>query len=104
MPEFVAPPMSRCGIRVRSATTGSPVMVLPTTNLSREVSLVNVSDSIISRKYTMLGAGLGTSTPIADLPGIGASILTLLVASASAILSWSPVILLTLIPGGIFSS
>src|SRR5690554_3248369 len=56
-------------------------------------------DSIKLLKKTLVLDLLGTSIPIADLPGIGASIRISEVASANAISLVKLVILLTLIPG-----
>ena len=82
LPEPVEPATSRCGIFARFAEMKSPSMSLPRpiTNgwWSRRVeAAVSTSASrTISRSV------LGTSIPTADLPGIGASIRTLSVATA----------------------
>ncbi len=57
-----------------------------------------VCASTISLKDTVLIALLGTSIPISDLPGIGASIRTSLAASAKAMSSVKLTILLTFTP------
>ena len=40
LPEPVVPAISRCGMRARSATTGTPPMSLPSASASGEVDLV----------------------------------------------------------------
>ena len=58
----------------------------------------NSLDSTISLKKTGVCSLFGTSIPIADFPGIGASILTPLAANPKAISSAKLTILLTFIP------
>ena len=72
-PEPVAPAMSRCGIFVRSSITSSPSRFRPSTTGSTRPARRNSALSIRSRTCTSRGVGLGTSMPIAALPGIGAT-------------------------------
>ena len=58
----------------------------------------NSLDSTISLKKTGVCSLFGTSIPMADFPGIGASILTPLAANPKAISSAKLTILLTFIP------
>ena len=50
LPEPVVPAISRCGMRARSTTTGSPPMVLPRQSGSFAWVSVYSSDDSISRK------------------------------------------------------
>ena len=100
LPEPVAPAIMTCGILAISPTITLPAISLPTTKdslLFLQLSL-NFSLSISSLIETTSVTLLGTSTPIADFPGIGASILTPEVAKFNAISSARLVILDTLIP------
>ncbi len=74
LPEPVAPAISRCGIFSRSAMIGWPSRLRPSAigSVARDRSHSAVSSS--SRNVTTLAVGLGTSTPTAALPGIGATI------------------------------
>jgi len=83
LPDPVAPAISMCGIRVRSPTTELPETSVPIASESRVWSFWKAGVWMISRSVTRLVALLGTSIPIADLPGIGAWI-RMAAASASA--------------------
>ena len=76
-----------------------PAISFPAANEILDWLFLNASFSISSLKYTLPASLLGTSIPIADLPGIGASILM----SAAARLA-SETILLTLTPSSGFNS
>ena len=52
LPLPVLPAMSRCGIRVRSATWHAPAMSLPSASVSGELFLAKVGDSKILRMLT----------------------------------------------------
>ena len=98
LPEPVAPAMRRCGILAISATTVFPAISLPTPNDIADWLSLNSLDSTSSLKYTLPASLLGTSIPIAALPGIGASILMSAAARLSLISSDKETILLTLTP------
>ena len=100
LPEPVAPAIITCGILAISPTITLPAISLPTTNDSLLFFLEDLKASLSKSSLidTISVVLLGTSTPIADLPGIGASILTPDVAKFKAISSARPVILDTLIP------
>ena len=99
LPEPVEPAISRCGIPLRSPTTGFPDMFLPTAKLIFDLELLNSFESIISLIFTAFILSFSTSMPTAALPGIGASILILLASRLRAISLESPTMLLTLTPG-----
>ncbi len=80
LPEPVAPATSRWTIFCRSASTALPVMSLPSQNASGEA--VEVNGPYTSPRATNDGRMLGTSTPTAVLPGMGASTRTSVAASA----------------------
>ena len=96
LPLPVAPAIRRCGILVRSAILISPVTLRPS-GTSIGLSLLGAF-STISRKPTVAICWFGTSIPINDFPGIGASIRISLAASASAKSSAKWVIRLTFTP------
>ena len=73
LPVPVAPAISRCGILARSATTGLPSRSRPSAIGSAARPRPQSADSISSRRVTIRAIGLGTSTPTAPLPGIGAT-------------------------------
>ena len=104
LPEPVVPATRRCGIFARSAQIMLPVISLPSATVSLLFESLNSGVSMISRIVTMDFALLGTSIPIADLPGIGASIRTLVAARRRAISSERLVILLILTPASGTSS
>ena len=68
LPEPVVPATSRCGMRARSAITGSPPMVLPRHSASFcfEVSKSWLASS--SRRNTVSRLWLGSSMPMALRP------------------------------------
>ena len=77
-PEPVAPEMRTWGISARLAMTARPAMSRPIATSSgwlvgvRRASL----ESRMSRSATSWRVRLGTSTPMADLPGMGARMRT----------------------------
>ena len=81
-----------------------PAISLPAANASFDGLLLNASFSISSLKNTLPASLLGTSIPMADLPGIGASILISAAARLSFISSASETILLTFTPNSGFNS
>ena len=83
-PAPVAPATERCGILQRSPKTGRPVMSLPSAIQSGGTWPRFGSASRISRIATIATVRFGISMPTADFPGIGASMRTLVAASASA--------------------
>ena len=95
-PEPVAPAISKWGILLKSAKQTTPEMSRPSG--TSKMCLLSRAASMISQKETGLTWVLGTSIPIKDLPGIGASIRTSRAASAKAISSDKETILLTLTP------
>src|SRR5215208_6103211 len=84
LPLPVVPATSRCGISERSKKTARPEMSLPSPT-GRVQSLASGYAWNTSPSVTFAGLVLGTSTPTALLPGIGASILTSVAARAYAI-------------------
>ena len=76
LPEPVVPAISTCGILEISAMMGSPEISSPRQNASLERWLWNCSDSTRSFRYTVRRSSLGTSIPMAALPGIGANMRT----------------------------
>ncbi len=78
LPEPVAPEMRMCGISARFAMTARPAMSRPmATSSGWEVDEGLASrDSRMSRSETSWRVRLGTSTPMADLPGMGARMRT----------------------------
>lgn len=94
----VAPATRRWGILFNSASTASPVISRPKPICNFDPGLLCCFESITSRKETIATSELGTSIPMADFPGIGASILISFAAKASARSSFRLTILLTLTP------
>ena len=80
LPEPVVPAIRRCGMRDRSVQTELPEMSLPSQTESGLA--VAGRSSKMSPSVTMFGLRLGTSTPTACLPGIGARMRISVVASA----------------------
>jgi len=74
-------------------------MVLPRPMLSTDLEDWNSLEARISRSQTICGFSLGISTPMAFLPGIGATMRIRLARIAMARSSASPVMRLTLMPG-----
>ena len=81
-----------------------PAISLPAANAIFDEVFLNVSVSISSLKNTLPASLLGTSIPMADLPGIGASILISAAARLNLISSAKDTILLTLTPSSGFNS
>ena len=98
-PEPVAPAMSKCGIFARSAITARPSRSLPSAIGSAARICRNSADSSTSRSTTISGVGLGTSTPTAPRPGIGATMRILGARMANARSSASAAICRTFTPG-----
>jgi len=99
LPDPVAPAISRCGIRAMSQRIGVPWMSRPRAAVSGAFDRTYSGDSRMLRSKTALVSLLGISMPIADLPGIGASIRTPIAARLRAISSARLTIRLTLTPG-----
>src|ERR1041385_3642010 len=99
LPELVEPATRRWGIFARSAYLCFPATSLPRAMVSLLGEFQNSGVSMDSLKLTTDGLELGTSTPIAALPGMGASTRTSIAARDIARLSARETILLTLIPG-----
>ena len=77
-PEPVAPEMRMCGISARFAITARPAMSRPmATSSGWDEAVGRVSfASRMSRRETSWRVRFGTSTPMADLPGMGARMRT----------------------------
>ncbi len=99
LPEPVAPAINRCGIAARSTTTGFPAMSFPRATVILEALFLKRLLSIISLRDTGTVSLLGSSSPMADFPGMGASILTEVAAMLRAMSSERASILLTFTPG-----
>src|SRR4030042_760697 len=86
LPLPVAPATRRWGILVKSAEIDSPPAPLPNARaiLDLETNFWNALVSTTPRRLTISEVMLGTSTPIYDLPGTGASILMVGAARAKA--------------------
>ena len=102
LPAPVVPATSRCGILVRSAPIARPAMSLPSHTVSGDQSAGGSWKT--SPRWTIRRRALGTSTPTACLPGIGARIRMSVAASAYARSSLSCATFETLIPGASRSS
>ena len=78
LPDPVEPEMRMCGISARLAMTARPAMSRPMATSSGWVVAVGLAsfDSRMSRSETSWRVRFGTSTPMADLPGIGARMRT----------------------------
>ena len=98
LPEPVAPAIRRCGILAISVAMTCPLISLPTANATLDLRFLKLSDSISSRNATIEFSLLGTSIPMAALPGIGASIRISAAARLSFMSSARFSILLTLTP------
>ncbi len=99
LPEPVEPATSRCGIFARLHEMYSPSMSLPRAITSGWWSRRVDGSVSTSARRTISRSVFGTSMPTADLPGMGASIRTLSVATAYAMFFCSWVIFSTLTPG-----
>src|SRR3989338_669212 len=84
LPVLVAPAMRKCGISARLQTSGIPAVSLPMTTATLDFSLTNSDDIKTSLMATVAAALLGTSIPTRDLPGMGATMRTLVARMASA--------------------
>ena len=74
LPEPVVPAISRCGIRARSAMTGSPPMVLPSASGSLRLHRLEILARRASRAdRRSRGSALGSSMPMALRPGTTAT-------------------------------
>ena len=93
----VEPAISRCGILDKSATTKLPETSRPSGTANGLVGCAGWA-STISRNDTVEICLFGTSIPINDLPGMGASIRRSFAASANAKSSAKLTTLLTLTP------
>src|SRR5215467_10279847 len=72
----VEPAMRRCGMAARSETTGLPVVSLPRARGRRPLASTNSGETRISRRYTVVVSGFGTSTATVPRPGMGPMIRT----------------------------
>ena len=98
LPEPVAPAIKRCGILEISDTITCPARFFPTANAIFDLACANSWFSISSLNITIWFVLFGTSIPIADLPGIGASIRISAAARFNLISSARFTILLTFTP------
>jgi len=76
LPAPVAPEIKMWGISARLAMTERPAMSRPIATSSGWVAALASSEDKMSPSATSWRLRLGTSTPMADLPGIGARIRT----------------------------
>ena len=104
LPAPVAPAISTWGISLRLTITARPWTSLPSPTDSGRDSSFAAFDVRMSPSITKSRTLFGTSTPIADLPGIGATIRTSGVASAYAMSSCSDSTRFTLVPGSTSTS
>ncbi len=98
LPEPVAPAISIWGILAMSVTTTLPAISFPTAKAILDGKFWNSGLSSRSRRATIMVSLLGTSIPIAALPGIGASIRISVAARFSLMSSVNPTILDTFTP------
>ena len=98
LPEPVAPAISKCGILAISATMTWPAISFPVQNEIFDAWSWNSLDSTRSRNGIVTFSLFGTSIPMADFPGIGASKRISGTARFNLISSASPRILLTFTP------
>ena len=96
--------MRMCGIVARFTIWGRPWTSLPSATVSGCVASFAAFDRRMSPSITKSRCLFGTSTPIADLPGIGAMIRTSGVASAYAMSLESCRTLFTLVPAAMSTS
>jgi hypothetical protein len=82
LPDPVAPAMSRCGIVARLMSTGLPAMSTPSPTVSGWCAAAASGERSTSPSVMRSRSRLGTSMPMADLPGIGATMRISGVASA----------------------
>ena len=102
LPAPVVPATSRCGILARSAPIARPATSLPSHTVSGDQSEGGAWKT--SPRCTIRRRVLGTSTPTACLPGIGARMRMSEAASAYARSSLSCATLPTFVPGASRSS
>ena len=98
LPEPVAPATSKCGVLSISNQTACPIMFFPKIASNLELSFDFGTDSMTSRKPTVVIFSFGSSIPTVDLPGIGASIRTSFLAIAKEISRLILSSLLTFVP------
>ena len=101
-PDPVVPATSRCGIRARSAITGSPPIVLPRQSPRRDLVRSKSSakpSASNSRRYTVSRRAFGSSMPMAFLPGITATRQDPMALIERAMSSASPITRADLMPG-----
>ncbi len=82
LPAPVAPAMSMCGVDARSRNTAFPAMSLPIATSSVLEADCASADERRSPSATSCRWWFGTSTPIAERPGIGARMRTSVAAIA----------------------
>ena len=104
LPLPVAPAMRTWGILAISPTATPPVMSLPRAMVRGLEAFWKAGESSISRMLTIETTLLGTSMPMAGLPGMGASMRTPLAERFRAMSSASPVTLLIFPPAAGWSS
>ena len=104
LPAPVAPAIRMWGISARLARMARPAMSRPMATSSGWVARWASGDDRMSPRATSCRCRLGTSTPMADRPGIGARIRTSADAMAYAMSLCKLVTLATLTPGPSSSS
>ncbi|GIU90822.1 MAG: hypothetical protein KatS3mg010_1921 [Acidimicrobiia bacterium] len=104
LPAPVCPAISTCGNVARLLMTARPAMSRPMATSSGWVAFFASSLARMSPSVTSGRVLLGTSTPIALRPGIGARMRTSWLAIEYAISLASPVTLETFTPGASSSS
>ena len=104
LPLPVEPATKRCGILDKSAEIISPLISLPKPMHSLEGARRTLASSTTSLKQTVSFLVLGASIPMADFPGMGASIRTPGAARRKAISSARFTTELTFTPGAGSSS
>ena len=104
LPDPVWPAINKCGILAISTIMALPVISFPSAIETHDLLLRNSSVSSTSRSVTMETLSFGISTPMADFPGIGASIRTPTAAIANAISSAKANMRLTRVPCSTVSS
>ncbi len=104
LPAPVAPAISTWGMSARLTSCARPWTSLPSATASGCSSSSAVFERRMSPSITKSRTLFGTSTPIAERPGIGAMIRTSGVASAYAMSSASESTLFTFVPASISTS
>ena len=82
LPAPVVPAISRCGVVARLRNTERPAMSLPIATSSGWLASSTSADVMMSPSATSWRVWFGTSTPIAERPGIGARMRTSVAAIA----------------------